>query len=670
MEKRPSLGVVLLLVFTLVAFGVSVQKRFWQFSKWNEYREFTYAKDGRVSMTTADAYFFLRLAKEYKRGTLKENKKDPLRAYPDGMKFPSPGLLPILLAKLSVFFKGDIYMTGIYLIPFLASLFIIPLVIYFYRIGLGLIGLAGGLFGTFSVVYYVRTSNGRVDTDALNLFFPVCIGLFYLLIIQTKNKRNRYIYAGIAGISMALFSWWYQRYQFALLYPLFFVVLLVINKFRLKDIVILTGIFVIFSGPVNVYRGIYDTFNFLFRSGFLQKESIRIGSIVWPNIMETITESKKEPASVILSIILRNPIVTSIGIVGITLIVLRRFKEMFPLFPLLAIGLLAFVAGKRFAMFLAPFVGVGIGYFVYLGIQLIKKYFNLKDYIVQMAVPACILLLFFATADTLTAYNKVFPPKIPVSIVNGIIDLKKTVPKGSPVFTWWDWGYAITDIGEFAVYHDGGTQGGIRSYLVAKAFVTNDPSEMYSIISAIDNFKFKGLMKQLTKTEKKPIKDRIKEILNFNDRPKNENIIVLYTQDMIGKFGAISIVGNWDFEKKKTSINPYLELKCYELKMNILKCGNINIDIEKGLINNRIRLKRLIFTQNGYVIRKKIFPYNTNKNLELLLRDNKVVGVFVINEQVYQSNFNQMFLLGNYDRRLFEEIYNSYPFVRAFRVKR
>ena len=67
------------------------------------------------------------------------------------------------------------------MVPVLASLFILPLGIYFFRLGVPISGLLGGLIGTFAGGYYMRSSIGRIDTDSLNLFFPALIALMILL---------------------------------------------------------------------------------------------------------------------------------------------------------------------------------------------------------------------------------------------------------------------------------------------------------------------------------------------------------------------------------------------------------------------------------------------------------------------------------------------------------
>ena len=65
-------------------------------------------------------------------------------------------LLSYLIALMVPLFGGNYYLAGTMMIPWLASLFILPLGIYFYRIGLPSAGLLGGLVATFSSEYFMR----------------------------------------------------------------------------------------------------------------------------------------------------------------------------------------------------------------------------------------------------------------------------------------------------------------------------------------------------------------------------------------------------------------------------------------------------------------------------------------------------------------------------------
>lgn len=667
--KKISISLVILFLTTAFVFGLSIYKRYWQLSVWNQQKELTYAKDGRISMTTLDAYYWTRLAKEYKNGKFGDNVTDPLKTYPDSGTYPErPNMIVFLLAKLSTFFKGDIYMTGIYITPILSSLFIIPMVIYFYRIGFGLIGLAGGLFGTFSYAFYVRSCNGRVDTDSLNLFFPIFVAFFFLMISKTDEKKKQYIYSVIAGFGMLLFNWWYEKYGFGVVYAGTLVIFLLVNRFKIKDIAILTGIYILFSNPVYFFYGLGNLFDFVFKTGYFHKQGITLANIAWPNIMETITESNRKSSIEILQMILGNPKVAVIGILGILAVYVLKFKDMIPMWPLLLLGSLAFFSGNRFSMFLAPLAGAGLGFVIFYPLYHLFKYLKINEKLVDVVTALLIFILFFVSAKNITAYNIVLPPSIPTQIVNGFLDIKEKLPKGSPVFTWWDFGYALMDIGEFATYHDGGAHGADRSYFSAKAFVIDDQKKMYNLISAIDNYKFEGINKILD--DNKSANKVVESFLNYNSKPKNNNIFILYTADMIGKFGALSFFGEWDFETKSSKPNHYQGINCLEIRGNVLECENALIDMEKGLINGQIPVKRVVFVKNGSIDHKLEFPHESDINIELLIVNKQVIGVYVLNEKVYKSNFNQMYILGEYDRNLFEEIYNDFPHTRAFKLKK
>jgi len=100
-----------------------------------------------------------------------------------------------------------------------------------------------------------------------------------------------------------------------------------------------------------------------------------------------------------------------------------------------------------------------------------------------------------------------------------------------------------------------------------------------------------------------------------------------------------------------------------------MNCRGANINLKDGFINNQLALRRLIFIRNGKVIQEKKFSHAHGFTLQLILADKNIVGVQLIDEAVFRSNFNQMFLLGNYRKDLFEETYNAFPLSRLYRVR-
>ena len=69
------------------------------------------------------------------------------------------------------------------------------------------------------------------------------------------------------------------------------------------------------------------------------------------------------------------------------------------------------------------------------------------------------------------------------------------------------------------------------------------------------------------------------------------------------------------------------------------------------------------------MLREKKFGHVHGYTLQLILADNNIVEVQLIDETVFRSNYNQMFLLGGYQKDLFEETYNAFPLSRLFRIK-
>jgi dolichyl-diphosphooligosaccharide--protein glycosyltransferase len=100
-----------------------------------------------------------------------------------------------------------------------------------------------------------------------------------------------------------------------------------------------------------------------------------------------------------------------------------------------------------------------------------------------------------------------------------------------------------------------------------------------------------------------------------------------------------------------------------------MNCRGAMIDLKDGKINNQVPLKRVIFIRDGQVLGEQKFGHAQGYSLQLLVAGQQIVEVQLIDEEVFRSNYNQMFLLGKYDRELFEETYNALPFSRLYRFK-
>ncbi len=562
------------MIFLICVAVISATKRYNQFSYWKKHKNI-YFVNNTPMMTTLDAYYWLRYAKYIKNNTY--GKTDNLRAYPEGKPFPKPTpMLSWVLGKLSKAFNISVYYLGIYIIPFFASLFIIPLGIYFYLNGFAAAAILSGFIATFSLSYYIRSCTGRVDTDSLNLFFPFLASLFIYLISTVKKERMIYLFSALAGISMLLYQWWYYQVGLVAVYFIFFAAFLFIRKLNLKVIAISLLLFIIFVNPVSFFHSFKGVVVFINKYATVKVAVKHASSVALPNIDQTITETQHKSISDTLKFFINSPLISFIGLISFIIVALVKWKQFLPLLPLFFLGILVFKSSNRLAMYLVPFVGAGLGLIVDYILKYVRKivFFNKTK---ETAIACVAAFIIFFSISGKTAYSYIPGPSIPVDLYSSFNIMKKIMPKDSAIYSWWDFGYAYMDVTDRATFHDGGVHGGWITYLVAQSLVKQSQKELYNTISLIDHNRLPEIMK-LAK-DNKNLPKILNMIKNYGKSVKNKHIYVVYTRDMVGKFGAMNFIGNWNFTMKKGYYDGYGEIRCSGYSKGMLMCGRYRIDL-------------------------------------------------------------------------------------------
>jgi undecaprenyl-diphosphooligosaccharide--protein glycosyltransferase len=649
------------IVLILIIFSLSAYVRYNQYNYWVEHKDIYFVQN-YPAMTTLDAYYWLRYAKEYKNGEYYKTKKDKLRSYPYGTTKSKVPLISYIIAQVSNITHLSIYKSGLFLVPILASLFVVPAALFFYLSSMPAAGMLGAFIGTFSWMYFLRTSMGRVDTDLLQLFFIFSSSLFMLLMLNAKKISNVFINFALSLIFMYLFILWYGHAGIAAVYGSFALLILFIKTFKDKNMFIVTlfiasgfFVFALMHGYINSLIGMIHGYIF----PFVDKDSF-----VFPNIINTITETTHMSIMKNLHYVLSSKLFDIIGVIAFVISVFFLRAKILPLIPTLALGGMSFVGSNRAVMFFAPFVGFGIGFMADAIMSKIKDKTKLKNIYIELSGVFLIAVLVFATAQySAIKFNP--KPSIGADIVNSFLNIKKKVKKAN-IFSWWDYGYAIEDIDGFSTFHDGGVHGGVRTYLIGKAFADNNQKHIYGIISFVENGSLDELREDVKKS-KNPNKI-IDTVLNYNKNLKSNSDYLLFTRDMISKFGAISYFGNWDFIKKKTEPMGFQKLQCSSFKNDILSCMGIRFDLDRGLINGKVPIKRIVFVKDGYAAEKMEYS-DKGVIAELIIKKNALLYLLLCGDKMYRTNFNQIYILGNYDKNLFDEVYNNFPSARLFRLK-
>ena len=757
-----------------LCFAFSIGIRFQQFETWKK-TPAVYFVEERPLMTTLDAPYWLSLAREYngvtfggdefqrKNTKIAENSKkrtsipaefqdhshsisddSEINVYCDRLCDRNVPLISFLIAKLTPFFNHNYYLTGTLLVPVLASLFIIPLGIYFFKINVPLSGLLGGLIGTFASAYYMRSSIGRIDTDMLNIFFPLLTGVFILLASRSKSEYLSLIYSAGTGLSMLLFQWWYPKPGFNVAFFAVITFCLFIHQFRLRNILICSLIVLLFSDP-KIFMSAGENIKYFLKSylDLSQSSGSTLSNGItnpasFPNAMTTISEVDQLQFTEVFRRILSNTIFDWVGLIAFFGLAVFRWRVLLPLSPLLALGLLSFQSSNRFIMYLAPFVGIGLGWLLQLLVELIFTLFSKKNIYTEgkkakgqrlevkesiwsslfssvtgknlesttkgdgidvkivnnrdsvndevkeergkrkgllwlereidwlgwlrQGALYSVMGVFFWTISSQTAIYFVPGPSIHPRIFETFLEIKNRVSDHAKLLTWWDFGHTLNDMG-FRTFHDGGAQTTPKTYFIARGLISPDGDELYDITQFLATEGNSGIKKNNTSPE------ALLQAVRNPEHKTSDPIYLFFTADMTGKYGAISKLGSWDIKNGGSKPRAYQNLACNKITNQEINCRGAKIDLKNGFINNNLALRRLIFIRNGKVLTERKFGHNQGFTLQLIVAGKNIVEVQFIDEAVFLSNYNQMFLLGRYREDLFEETYNAFPFSRLYRFK-
>jgi dolichyl-diphosphooligosaccharide--protein glycosyltransferase len=360
-----------------------------------------------------------------------------------------------------------------------------------------------------------------------------------------------------------------------------------------------------------------------------------------------------------------NEILFIIGFVGALFFFLVYRRVSVILLPVFLIGFLTFTGANRFAMYLSPFIGLGMGFFIDFALSKMKngKFRPPVSFLALIGITAV-----FCLSNT-SSFKYVAKPKITPALAGDFLKLQEITPKDSQIWTWWDYGYAIQYYGERGTFHDGGSQYSPKTYFIATTFSTANPEQAYNTILAVSSLGAAGIEKLLEeKRNPEILRDEI--FTGKHSKPLRKPVYWAFTGDEIGKFAWINYFGTWNFDLKKGVKSPIYQLSnCRSLKSNLLMCGGLIIDLDKGeVLQNRrsIPLKELIIKIGNRLMEKE---YHSKGLYFEIVKKGKKSHLFLMAEQPYKSMFNQMYILRNFDKKYFELVYDDFPTMVLYRVR-
>ena len=675
------------LIFSLIIpIFVGLYLRFDDLSFWEKNKDKFYLDDGRAILTSVDGYLPARYGYDYKKGIYKPDETDPLRFVPDNfikisneeydMKILYPDPIPLeswLGANLSKLLNQPIENIAIWLTPLLAILVVIPVVLIFRNIfDLYLTGFLGALATVVSYTYLTRTSIARFDTDSLNLFFPFIVAFFLLKVLEEEKEKIKYLYSILAGVFLYLYYWWYLHPGLILLMILIYIFVLFISKFKnlTKSDYISLGLIILFTNPLVIIYGIIP----LFRRALDLSIYPQSLEYPYPSVFVSIAELQTYPFSKLADVTIGNEILFILGILGTVLFFVKYWKRALLLLPLFLIGLMAFKNGHRFVMYLAPFIGIGLGFIFDFLLEFIRE--NKRNILRALLIPVLTLLVIFVNLQSVIHKET---PKFSKDLAKEFILLNDITPKNSWIWTWWDFGYPLQFYSNRGTFFDGGSQSTPKLYYVANTFITNSSKEAYNTIMSISSVGVETL-EYLRKEKKEPIERIVENVKKgkFIKDIKNP-VYFLFTYDQLAKMYWIYYFGSWDFnERTGKHKNIGSLIGCKNKNPYILTCfnGGTEVDLKKGVIvtknpvlniKKERKLKFIVLKGDGeyHLVRKN----DKGLVLEIVNGKNGRTIFLLMDEDTFNTMFNKMFVLRDYDKKYFELVRDNFPTAVLYRVK-
>ncbi|MBL8339325.1 MAG: hypothetical protein JNM97_21330 [Rhodoferax sp.] len=672
------------LALVVLCAAVATQSRLSQIRLWVDNPQ-QYVADGVPMMTTLDAWYTLRLARLQARDAFVPHGPAPQRHYTRPEQGDAetwyvqrePRTLPLisrLVAALSVLHGGDIDQIGLRLAPWLASLFMLPLFLCLWQLGLPAAGVLGGLVGTFCLAYYRRSSLGWLDTDALNLFFPWLASALLLGLHAAQSRQRQLLLAFATGLTLHAGALWYPKPVITLLYLGAAVLHLALADLPWRRLALCVAVLVLAADPTQFADLVGSISEQLRRylgagTGAMSAPQGLSFVPVWP----TISEDATLPWAQRLGEVLASPVLVGIGLLACLPMLLQHWRRAAALAPLLALAVLALLSSRRFIPYLAPWVGIGWGWLLVQAWRALPA--RAQRPLPQALGPSLLAVALFALAMAPASGLQHVPrPAVPAPVFRELQLLAHRLPADARLWTWWDLGFAIQDATGRGVYHDGSAQYTPQTNLIAASLVSPQQQVLHATIRFVDREGNQGIRQLARSANSMP--QLLRRIGEVASEDLAAPVYVLFTADMLGKYNAMRALGSAPGTRPSYGVQS---LACDRIEGERLFCDGQVIDLQAGQITPErppagrpapvARLRRVVWAAGSAPIRQHLHATESPWTVQIVQDGPRIVAVYLLDEEAFASNLNRMYLLGDYDTARFEPVFDDFPHTRVYRVR-
>jgi dolichyl-diphosphooligosaccharide--protein glycosyltransferase/undecaprenyl-diphosphooligosaccharide--protein glycosyltransferase len=692
-ENKLSLKMTVLIILATFIFSI-LCRLIWvnQFSG-----EETFIWNNQLMINTNDGYYFAEGAKDIVAGDYSDQRS------------PTNTFVSQLTAFFVEVFSFSLETVILYLPAFLSSLIVIPMVLIGRTLGNTYLGGVAALLSAVTWSYYNRTMVGYYDTDMLNIVFPMFILLGMVLAIKTEHVR--YILTSI--VSIILYQYWYTAsYSLIIGLIVMFALYLVIKDRQNKQnylmialllfslatipvalkIVLVVGIYLLFHFfKEKALQGVYIVLGVAFivvlvTGGFnpilnnlklyIFRESLVTNAdniqLHYFSVTQTVREAGQISFETFANRISGHTITFVLSIIGYILLLIR-YPLMILSLPMVVLGFIAQQAGLRFTVYAVPIMGFGFAYLVFL----ISKSFITDKKLKLAFVLVSIFIALYPNIQHIVDYK--VPTVFKKDEVQILDQLGKIAKPNDYVVAWWDYGYPIRFYANVNTLIDGGLHSGNLNFPVSFALTNDQLSAANMARLSVEYTKnkksdFRDMMLDYNVTNANRFLTQLRS-KTFTLPEKSSDIYFYLPYRMLNIFPTVAKFSNINLMSGKQ------ERQVYFFPSSVASQQNGKVILRNGIIYDAIKGEVAVSSKTFKVYRVDAVRQLSNgqssveSNLHSISGDFCIVymqsygQMVVMDRKTYESTYVQMFMLGKYDKELFELVIAS-PYTKIFKLKK
>jgi len=667
--------------------------------------------NGQLMINTNDGYFFASGAKDIIDGVTPEN-------LPRISAFTYT--LSIFTAYITMWTPFSLDTVILYLPSIISSLIVIPIILTGRLMGHTFLGFLAALIGSIAWSYYNRTMVGYYDSDMFAIFLQFMMFYSFIYIIYKKNL-NAIVFSVILILIYPYFydqglSITYVMFVMFLFYMLIEYLQIVkvkeTNNFKKNGLsfyssIILLSISLMITLPITLRIGLLLLMFFILIKVKLKENHLIylslaffIGFLLFGNIIgivlgklftyidrgvqeeglhfyqviQTVREAGSIPMSTVANRISGSSIGLILSFIGYGILVWRH-KPFIIALPLIGVGLFAYIGGLRFTVYAVPIAAMSVVYLFWI----IGSLF--KDKIAQYAflVLATVAML-YPNITHIIGYK--VPTVMNKTEVTDLVKLNKISDRKDYTLAWWDYGYPIWYYSDTSTLIDGGKHQN-DNYIISKLMFSTSPQQVANLSKlAVETYVESGykvvadtLFHNKQKEQKNP-NNFMKELENPDYKlPKNPRDVYLYLPyRMMRIFPTVGVFGNLNLKTGKAKRN----IMFYPTQVS--KQNSSMLQLANGIVINMLKGEIMLGQKSrkiNYFDTATLLPTGeTQVKSRLMHMDGDLCVVYlntyrqiiVMDKETYNSAYVQMFMLGKYDKNLFELVVSS-AYSKIYKVK-